>query len=69
MLGAKGVGTAAVGVALIGGIVARFSLGRRRTLTAADIMRMDEQAFARFLRATGLDAKVEAVMTRRRAAR
>ena len=62
------VGAIGVGIALLAGIVRVFGLGRRRKVTAAAILKMDDQEFGRFLHSTGLDAKVEAVMARRRAA-
>jgi hypothetical protein len=62
------VGTIAGGVATLRGLARRLGFGRRRKVTADQIMRMDETEFGRFLHSTGLDAKVEAVMARRRAA-
>jgi hypothetical protein len=66
----RNLGVVVVALAVLSGIVRLLSLGRKRTaLTAAEILQMNDKQFGQFLSSTGLDAKVEAVTARRRAAR
>ena len=67
LLRAWRIGAVAAAIGLVGGIVG-VSSRRRHHSTAAQIMKLNDEAFGAFLHSTGLDAKVEAVMARRRRA-
>jgi hypothetical protein len=54
------------GIAVVSGVIGLLTFGRRRRLTAAQIMKLDDAEFKDFLHSTGLDARVEEVMARRR---
>lgn len=52
------------GIAVFGSVVGIVRLTSHRKLTAAAIMRLDEQAFEERMRTTGMEAQVRSALSR-----